>query len=120
MVRRVFPMAAACLLVLTGWSPAVAQSVAGRWVLTVTLDAGSGDATFVFQQQGDSLTGTYSGVLGEQKVTGRVSNGVVEFSFESQAGTVVYRGKVVGDTMEGTCAYGQLGQGTFKGRRVAG
>jgi len=41
----------------------------------------------------------------------------VRFSFDSEAGEVVYEGKIEGNTMEGTCEYGLLGPGTFKGER---
>lgn len=118
MKRALVSLAALVVVALTS-QPLEAQNVSGRWVLSVTLDAGSGDATFVFEQRGDVITGTYTGVLGEQKVTGKVTDGAVEFSFDSEAGTVTYRGKVTGDTIEGTCRYGQLGAGTFKGKKTA-
>ena len=72
-------------------------------MLTVELGEGSGDATFVFRQEGEVITGTYSGVLGDDvAVTGRVADGKVEFSFDSQAGRITYQGTVEGDRMEGT------------------
>ena len=47
-----------------------------------------------------------------------VNGNEVEFSFTSdQAGKVSYKGTVDGDTMEGTCTYGDLGSGTFKGKK---
>lgn len=79
------------------------------------LDAGSGTATFVFQQQGDSLSGTYSGVLGEAKVTGTVMGDKVEWSFDGgQAGKVSFQGVLDGPArIKGTAEYGLLGKGTF-------
>jgi hypothetical protein len=99
-------------------SPAAAQGVAGSWLMDVTLDAGSGQATFVLQADGTSITGTYAGVLGEQAVRGTLEGNVARFGFESpDAGEVSFDGVIEGNTMEGTCEYGLLGSGTFTGTR---
>ena len=89
--------------------------VSGTWTAAVVLDAGSGTATFVFAQKGETLTGTYTGVLGEAKVTGTVKGDQVEWSFDSgQAGKVTYAGTLDGASkMKGTTEYGALGKGTF-------
>jgi hypothetical protein len=94
-----------------------AADVTGTWKLNVVLDAGSGTATFVFKQDGEKLTGTYQGALGEAEVTGTVKGDAIEFSFSGQGVDAHYEGKVADDMMEGTCEYGQVGSGTFKGRR---
>jgi hypothetical protein len=94
-----------------------AAEVTGTWKLDVVMDAGSGTATFVFKQDGEKLTGTYQGVLGEANVTGTVKEDKIEFSFSGRGVDAHYGGKVTGDTMEGTCEYGQVGSGTFKGKK---
>ena len=104
--------------------PAVALAahhVNGTWVLTVDLGGGQGgDATFVLEEkEAGKLTGTYSGAVGQADVTGTVNGNEVEFSFSSDAGNVSYKGTVSGDTMEGTCNYGDVGSGTFKGTKKA-
>jgi len=97
---------------------AAGQNVTGTWVLAVTLDAGSGDATFVLEQEGATVSGTYSGAMGNATVTGTVDGDQVTFSFQGdQVGKVTYRGTLKGSSMEGTCQYGQLGSGTFKGKK---
>ncbi|MDH3732515.1 MAG: hypothetical protein OEU54_03235 [Gemmatimonadota bacterium] len=95
----------------------VAQDMTGTWVLAVDLDAGTGDATFELVQDGATITGTYTGALGEAEVTGSVDGSSVELKFDSQAGEIVYKGTVEGNSYEGTCEYGQLGSGTFSGTR---
>lgn len=113
-------IASAAAAVLAGSVPAAieAQEIAGTWVLSVDLSAGSGDATFVLEQRGDSIFGTYSGVLGEQQVKGTLEGNRVRFSFsEGQVGTVSYDGTVEGNTMSGRCSYGMLGDGTFSGTK---
>ena len=108
-----------CFAVITLLAaPLLAQQVAGTWVLAVELDTGGGDATFVLTVEDEKISGTYTGLLGEDvPVTGQVTEEGVRFSFDSEAGEVVYDGKIDGDTMEGTCEYGLLGAGTFKGKR---
>ena len=92
-----------------------AADVSGTWTANVVLDAGSGMATFVFEQKGETLSGTYSGVVGQAKVTGTVKGDQVEWSFDGgQAGKVTYHGTLDGASkMKGTTEYGGLGKGTF-------
>jgi hypothetical protein len=92
-----------------------AADISGTWSASVELDAGSGTATFVLKQDGDHLSGSYSGALGEAKVTGSVKGDDVEWTFETEdAGKVVYKGKLQGAAkIKGTAEYGQLGKGTF-------
>jgi hypothetical protein len=93
----------------------LAADLTGTWSANVVLDAGNGTATFAFTQAGDALSGTYSGVLGEAKVTGTIKGDQVEWSFQSdQAGKIVYQGTLEGTSkIKGTCQYGALGKGTF-------
>ena len=94
------------------------QGVTGTWVLFVDLErAGSGYATFVLKQEGSSITGTYSGDMGEGiAVSGTVEEAVIKLFFPSDEGVVAYEGSIDGITMSGTCVYGDLGEGTFRGR----
>jgi len=60
-----------------------AVDISGEWVFSVDLeDGGHGDPTFVFKQQGEKLTGNYSGPLGDQTVTGTVKGDTAVFGFE--------------------------------------
>ncbi len=90
----------------------------GTWVLAAMLGVGSGEATLVFEQEGETLTGTYSGILGEQTVTGTAKENAVEFSFDSQAGKITFKGTVEDGVFKGTCDYGQLGGGTYNGEKT--
>ena len=93
----------------------LAADLSGTWSADVTLDAGSGTATFVFKQSGDNLTGTYTGVVGSANITGTVKGSDVEWSFTSdQAGKITYKGKLdASGKIVGTVEYGQLGNGKF-------
>lgn len=93
--------------------------ITGKWAGLVETDAGSGSPNFTFQQTGETLTGTYSGMLGETKLTGTVKGDEVEFSFsgDAQGNTVkvVYKAKLTSaKEMKGTVSIEGLGSGTFK------
>ena len=120
MMRRAPSVATAVLAVVAAVaSPAAAQGLAGNWLLDVNLDAGSGQAVFTFQVQGNAITGTYGGVLGEHEITGTIEGNVVKFGFESpDAGRIFFDGVLEGDTLQGTCDYGAVGSGSFRGTRA--
>ena len=101
-------------------SPLAAQDLAGQWLFSVDLDAGSGQATFTFEVDGSAITGTYGGILGEHAVTGTIEGDFVTFGFESieAGGAVSFEGVIDGDAIEGTCVYGGAGSGTFSGSKV--
>lgn len=91
-----------------------AADLSGTWSADVALDAGNGTAKFVLTQTGDTLSGTYTGTLGEAKVSGTVKGTQVEWSFESsEAGKIMYKGTLDGEKIKGTVEYGALGKGTF-------
>ncbi len=96
---------------------AAQNDVTGTWDFTVELDIGGGEPTFTFTQDGETVTGTYTGTFGEAEVTGTVTGSDIEFRFGGQLGDAVYIGTVDGDTMKGTCDYGGLGEGTWEAER---
>lgn len=116
-IRQSLVAASVVLLLLA--SASAAQDMSGTWVLAVDLGAtGGGDATFVLEQDGLVLTGTYSGALGEHPLTGAIDGETVTLEFEvDQVGRVTYTGTVSDRTYSGTCEYGQLGSGTFSGEK---
>lgn len=93
--------------------------VNGTWSMDVDLGGQQGGtATFELEEgEGGTLTGTYSGALGNAAVSGTVNGMEVEFSFDSQAGKVTYKGTVSGNSMQGSCNYGMVGEGTFEGTK---
>lgn len=101
---------------------ALAADLSGTWVLQVETSAGSGTPTFTFKQDGDKLTGHYSGALGEADVTGTVSGDKVEFSFKVSPGgeemTDTYKGAITAPgKMKGTAKLGTLAEGTWEGSK---
>ncbi len=61
------------------------SDVAGSWEMRYGTDAGGGGATMALRRDGDKVTGTWSGPLGQDRpVTGTWRNGYVELSFPCQ------------------------------------
>lgn len=99
---------------------AYAASVSGTWDAKVDLGGQGGTPTFVLKQDGEKLTGTYSGALGEAPLTGTVKGSTVTFDFDVQGAKVHYEGKLNADgtEMEGTCDYGGQASGTFTAKKA--
>jgi hypothetical protein len=109
------------LLLLTA-ALTLAADVSGKWRFEVETEMGSGSPTFDLKQDGEKLSGTYKGVLGEAPVTGTVKGDDVEISFEAspqgQKITVKYMGKLDGpDKIKGSVDLGGFGKGTFTGQK---
>jgi len=61
----------------------MAVNISGTWSFSVDLESGQHSTpTFIFNQQGGKLTGTYKGQLGEHKVTGTTKGNKVVFGIE--------------------------------------
>jgi hypothetical protein len=91
--------------------------VTGTWNVEVETSAGSGSPTFTFKQEGETLTGQYKGQFGEAPVKGTVKGNEITFSIEVSQGTVIYKGKIENGLMKGTVSLGDLGSGTWTGKR---
>jgi len=96
--------------------------VTGVWAFQIDLGGNTGTPTVTFKQDGEKLTGTYaSQFLGEQALTGTVQGNKIDFaftaSFEGNAVKVTYTGTVEKDTMKGQVSFGDMGGGTFTGKK---
>ena len=95
--------------------------VSGPWDLQIDTGAGTGSPSVTFTQDGETLTGQYKGQFGESAVTGTVKGSDITFQIElnvqGTAVTVVYSGVVDKDTMKGTVKLGDMGEGTFTGKK---
>ena len=115
---------AAVVFVLVGAALAAQAKVdmTGKWMFNVTTDAGTGTPTFTVKQDGEKLSGHYTGTLGESDFTG-TNNGkdfTITFSVDAQ-GTkldVTYKGTFDSkDAVKGSVSIAGLGEGTFTGKR---
>lgn len=110
------------LLILLFAAAAFAADLSGTWKFDVDTDAGSGSPTFMLKQDGEKLSGTYHGQLGDAPVTGTAKGNNFEFSFKVNNDgadlTVKYTGVLDGDKkVKGTIDFGSLGKGSFTGAK---
>jgi len=116
----------ACLLVTS----AFAADVDGKWTASMPGRQGNTqEVTFTFKADGDKLTGTMANPRGEMEIKdGKIDGDNISFSRTFDRGgesmTIVYKGKVSGDTIEfnvsmqgGNAKGGGRGQ-TFTAKRV--
>jgi hypothetical protein len=97
--------------------------VTGAWDIEVQTDAGPGQASMTLKQDGETLTGHYTGqTLGEADLTGTVKGTAIEFSFDASVQGmsigVKYSGTVENkDAIKGSLSIAGLGNGTFTAKR---
>jgi hypothetical protein len=116
-MKRVFAILATAVV----FSVALfAADLTGSWTSKVDLGAaGGGTPSFVLKQDGEKLTGTYSGQLGEAPLHGTIKGSEVVWDFEVSGAQVHYAGKLdsTGNKIEGTVDYGGQASGTFVATR---
>jgi hypothetical protein len=127
MNRRLAAIAAIVMSVSVGSAARIAAQggskidVTGKWAFNVETSAGAGAPTMSFKQDGEKLTGHYTGTFGEADLTGTVKGGDIAFSFSVDAqGTKInetYTGTIDKDTMKGKIVIEGLGEGTFTAKR---
>lgn len=103
-------------------SAAAVDNLSGVWNVTVETPMGTGTPTFTLKQDGERVTGTYKGQLGESPVSGTVKGSDVTLMYkvspQGEEITVTYTGKITGkDTMSGKAVYGSLGEGTWTAKK---
>lgn len=119
--------AAVAVVVVLGVSVALAGQAAkvevtGKWAFNVETSAGSGTPTLTLKQDGEKLTGHYSGQLGEADFTGTVKGQAVyiKFTIDVQGNQLeyIYDGTVESkNDMKGKVSIVGLGDGTFTAKR---
>lgn len=100
---------------------AQSTNVTGNWKLTIETPNGTGGPSLVLKQEGEELTGTYKGRFGEAPLKGTVKGKEIKFTVkvnaQGQEIQVEYAGTVEGDTMKGKAKFGEMGEGTFSGKK---
>jgi hypothetical protein len=109
----------ATLLLFAATAATLAVDISGTWNATVNLGDQTGSPTFVFKQDGEKLTGSYSGALGDAQLKGTIKANEIAFDFEASGIAVHYAGKLSADgkKIEGTVDYGGQASGTFTATR---
>jgi hypothetical protein len=120
-LRRMFVISLAAVGALSMSVFAADANVTGTWNMTVESPMGSGNPVFELKQTGSDVTGSYKGQLGEAPVKGTLKGNALELKYSINAQgtdlTITYAGTVEGDTVKGKVSYGDMGEGTFTGKK---
>jgi hypothetical protein len=110
-------------------APAAAQAapaeekldLTGTWSLEVVTPNGTGTPTLTLKQTGEKLSGQYASSYGQYTVTGTITGAEFTFSIpmgvEGNTVSIIYTGKADKATMKGTVTLGEMGEGTFSGKK---
>jgi hypothetical protein len=116
-IRTAITLILAAPLLASASLAAQGTNVTGEWTFNVTTDQGGGTPTITFKQDGEKLTGTYVGQLGNADLTGTLKGNAIQFAFtvdvQGQQAPVTYKGTVEKNTMKGTLDIAGMVNGTF-------
>ena len=104
---------------------AKAPDIAGKWTMVLELSIGTSNPTLVLVQDGETLSGTYTGRYGPSKVAGKVTADrklqfTVSLEAEGQAVTMYFTGEVAADGQtltKGVCNIEGLGEGSWAAKK---
>jgi len=130
-MKTMFAVVVACVLAVA--MPVYAQEapkpeskpekvdVTGTWDMTVESPQGALEVTAVLKQDGEKLTGTQASQMGEVALEGSVVGNEIKYTINIDAGgqqmTIVFAGKVEGDTMAGIFEFGGMGTAAWSAKR---
>jgi len=97
-------------------------NLTGKWTFNVETSAGAGTPTITLKQDGEKLTGHYSGQLGEADLTGTIKGAEFTFKFtvDAQGNSLecTYKGAAAAnDALKGTVNIAGLADGTFTAKK---
>lgn len=106
---------------------AKAIDISGKWAMVLQLSIGTSNPTLVLKQDGDKITGTYTGRYPEAKLTGKIGADrqlqfTVALDAEGQSVTMYFTGEVAADgktIVKGVCNVEGLGEGSWEAKRAS-
>ena len=118
-IRKLLVAAVALGAVVAAY--AADTNVTGTWNMTTETQRGTRNASMVLTQSGENVTGTYKGQRGDLPISGTIKGNALNLSYKLEIQgnelEVKYVGTVSGDSMSGTVAMGQAGEGKFTGKK---
>ena len=97
-------------------------NVSGKWRFQVETNQGTGAPEFDLEQEGERLTGTYTGLFGTQSITGTVKGNrlsmTIEGDYNGQTIISTYEGKITGfNSMEGIVNFNEQVEVTWTAKK---
>jgi hypothetical protein len=95
--------------------------VTGTWDVSIETPQGTVSPTVTYKQEGEKLTGTQQGMMGEEHLEGTVKGSQISYTItleiQGQQITITYTGKIDGDAISGTVEFGSYGSSTWSAKR---
>lgn len=91
--------------------------ITGTWIIQVETDMGSGTPTFVLKQDGEKITGTYTGTFGTSEVTGTLKGEVLHLEISIDGTILRYDGTATKTELKGKVDLAGMANGTFVGKK---
>jgi hypothetical protein len=116
-------LAAAAWTAAAAQTPAKPANVAGKWTITLQTESFTATPALELKQDGEKITGTYTGRYGAFPLEGKVKGNAIEFTFKMNAeGTDVlmsYKGEVASDgqSMKGQAVLSEMGEATWTAKK---
>ncbi len=98
-------------------------NIAGKWVMTLEMSMGTATPTLELKQDGEKITGTYTGRYGTFPLQGTLKGTALVFSFtmtaEGESVPMSFTAEVAADaqTMKGNASLGGMGDATWTAKR---
>jgi hypothetical protein len=100
-----------------------ALNVTGQWIMTLEMSMGTASPALDLKQDGEKISGTYTGRYGTSSLAGSLKGRTIQFSFtmgtEDQPQVMAFAGEVTSDaqSMKGTASLGEMGDATWTAKR---
>ena len=99
-------------------------NIAGKWAMTLELSMGTASPALELKQDGEKVTGTYTGRYGTSPLAGTLKGRALEFTVklnaEGQESTMSFAGEVAADglTMRGSATIEGLGDASWSAKKT--
>lgn len=99
-------------------------NITGKWNMALEIQMGTAAPVLEFVQDGEKITGSYTGRYGKFPLAGTLKGKTLEFAFKMDAeGTAVdmyFQGEVAADglTMKGTADLAGMGEASWTAKRA--
>ena len=106
-----------------GQKPQAALDVTGNWTMSLEMSMGTATPALVLKQDGETISGTYTGRYGTSELHGTLKDRAIAFNFEmgpaGETVTMSFAGEVSADgqTMKGTADLGEMGEATWSAKK---
>jgi len=126
-IALILAIVASPLAQTTQDKPTAPISIAGKWQTSLEMEVGTASIVLVFVQDGEKITGTYTGRYGEYPLVGKVVGRTIEFVVtivaEGTETKMFFEGGITdtpqGMLLKGTADLGGMGEAGWTAKRPA-